>query len=100
MPGDAAIANELWESDEDGGEAGRTTARAIGFSQQDDDGHPAILPDLKQAQREAIARQESEDFLFGIPHTMEEVDKRRSPAWVAAQFNQRATKPSKIAKHH
>ncbi|BDD56106.1 hypothetical protein MAP00_001582 [Monascus purpureus] len=79
-------------------------AGTTGFSQQDVERYPAVLPDPEQAQREAIARQEGEDLLFDTPHTMQEAEdteiedseEDRTPA-VAARPNRKVTKPAKIA---
>jgi hypothetical protein len=63
---DAAIADELWDGDEDG--VATAGAAELGSSQQDSDHRcPAHLPDPEQAQREAIGRQEAEDLLFDTP---------------------------------
>ncbi|KAJ5155476.1 hypothetical protein N7492_008279 [Penicillium capsulatum] len=101
---DAAIADELWGSDEEGYGAGGIMAGTPGFPQQDVERYPAFLPDPEQAQREAIARQEGEDLLFDTPHMMQETDTEmedleedRTPA-VAVRPNRKVTKPSKVAK--
>lgn len=45
----AAIADELWDGDEDGGTT--VVAVELGPSPQDTERHPAVLPDPEQAQR-------------------------------------------------
>ncbi|GFG10588.1 hypothetical protein IFM5058_05002 [Aspergillus udagawae] len=61
---DAAIADELWHGDEDGGAA---TAVELGPSPEVTERYPAVLPDPEQAHRVAIERQEAEDLLFDTP---------------------------------
>ncbi|KAJ5152475.1 hypothetical protein N7492_009755 [Penicillium capsulatum] len=101
---DAAIADELWGSDEEGDGTGWIMAGTPGFPQQDVGRYPAVLPDPEQAQREAIARQEGEDLLFDTPDMMQETENMEmedlgdhTPA-VAARPNRKVTKPSKVAK--
>jgi hypothetical protein len=62
---DAAIADELWNSDEDGGIT--TVAVELGPSPQDTERYPAVLPDPEQAHRVAVERQEARDLLFDTP---------------------------------
>lgn len=100
---DAAVADELWGSDDDGG----TTADAteLGPSQQDTERYAADLSDPEQAQQEAIARQEAEDLLFDTPHTLEEIEdqemedvqEKQTPE-VDAAPNNKVARQSKKAK--
>ncbi|UDD63780.1 hypothetical protein AFCA_011040 [Aspergillus flavus] len=69
---DAAIADELWNSDD--GDKNLTGAADAGPSPLDTERYPANTPDPEQAQREAIDRQEEEDSLFDTPHSLEEAD--------------------------
>ncbi|KAE8155499.1 hypothetical protein BDV40DRAFT_294282 [Aspergillus tamarii] len=69
---DAAIADELWNSDD--GDENLTGAADAGPSPLDTERYPANTPDPEQAQREAIHRQEEEDSLFDTPHPLEEAD--------------------------
>ncbi|KAH1519476.1 hypothetical protein CDV57_01297 [Aspergillus fumigatus] len=62
---DAAVADELWNSDEDGGTT--TVAVELGPSPQDTERYPAVLPGPEQAHRVAIERQQAEDLLFDTP---------------------------------
>ncbi|KAE8334190.1 hypothetical protein BDV24DRAFT_170453, partial [Aspergillus arachidicola] len=69
---DAAIADELWNSDD--GDENLTGAVDAGPPPLDTERYPANTPDPEQAQREAIDRQEEEDSLFDSPHPLEETD--------------------------
>ncbi|KAE8391594.1 hypothetical protein BDV23DRAFT_69197 [Aspergillus alliaceus] len=69
---DAAIADELWNSDD--GDENLAGVADAGPSPLDTERYPANTPNPEQAQREAIDRQEEEDSLFDTPHSLEEAD--------------------------
>lgn len=84
---DAAIADELWNSDD--GDENLTGAADAGPSPLDTERYPANTPDPEQAHREAIDRQEEEDSLFDTPHPLEEADSQgmaETQRWVTITF--------------